>query len=324
MNLQQLEYILALDKHRNFVKAAQACFVTQPTLSAMVSKLEDELDMKIFDRSRHPMEPTQEGKAILTQAQLIINQVRELKDLSLRLHSEPEGEFRIGIIPTVAPFLLPLFLSQFLKHYPKIKLVISELTSVSIVERLQNDEIDAGILATPVGNQPLIEYPAYQEEFVLYGQFNSDVNIPVSISDLDPSQLWLLEEGHCLRMQVVNLCDLRNRHEKLHPNLEYQAGSLESIRRLVDSNGGYTVLPALATYDMTDEQRKQIRHFKSPSPARQISVVALRPWSRKRYIELLVSEIQAAVGQRSIICNTDLSVVPVFDPKSNGHKMVGG
>ncbi len=315
MNIQQLEYILALEKHRNFVKAAQACFVTQPTLSAMVSKLEDELDVKIFDRSRHPMLPTLEGKAILVQAQLIIDQVHELKELSLRLNVEPEGEFRIGIIPTIATFLLPIFLAEFLERNPRIKLIVKELTSDSILERLQNDELDAGILATPVGSLPLIEYPVYLEEFVLYGRFDTDAQHLVGVNELDMSNLWLLEEGHCLRMQVVNLCDLRSGHGRLHPNLEYQAGSLESIRRLVDSNGGFTVLPALATYGMTDEQKDKIRYFEAPSPARQISVVTLRPWSRKRHIELLVNEIKSAVGRKGIVYNTDVTVVPVLDIK---------
>ena len=323
MNIQQLEYILALDRHRNFVKASQACFVTQPTLSAMVLKLEDELDLKIFDRSRQPLVPTEEGKAVLNQARLIINQVQALKDLSARLHEEPEGEFRIGIIPTISTFLLPLFLSQFLNQYPKIKLIVSELTTASIIERLQNDEIDAGILATPVGSVPLIEHPVYQEEFVLYGSSEPETVGPVRVHDLDMSRLWLLEEGHCLRMQVVNLCDLRG-HDKLHPNLEYQAGSLESLRRLVDANGGYTVLPALATYEMTAEQKRRLRYFQPPAPARQISVVALRPWSRKRHIELLVQAIQSAVGQQGLIQSSDVSVVPVFDLKPFNHKLADG
>ncbi len=310
MNFQQLEYILAIDKHRNFVKASQACFVTQPTLSAMVLKLEEELGVKIFDRSRHPVVTTSEGEVILDYAKEIVDKVAELTDVASRLNDEPEGDFRIGIIPTIATSLLPMFLSRFLKNHPGINLYISELTTASIIDKLNRDELDAGILATPVGSVSLIEYPVYREEFLLYGKGDLHTASKVDISSLDLSKLWLLEEGHCLRMQVVNLCDM-SRGEQLHPNLQYQAGSLESLRRLVDANGGYTVLPALATIDLTDDQKKNLHFFSGPVPARQISVVAVRPWSRKRHIELLANAIIDAVGESSIIQKQKLDIIAV-------------
>lgn len=310
MNIQQLEYILAIEQYRNFVKASHACFVTQPTLSAMVGKLEEELNVKIFDRSRQPIVPTSEGEAIIMQARVIIDHVNALKEIPNKMAGKPKGEFRIGIIPTISTSLLPLFLSQFLNQYSDIKLIVSELTTASIIEKLNRDELDAGILATPVESAQLIEHPVYQEEFVFYGHNQNTSGGLIHVEDLDMNQLWLLEEGHCLRMQVVNLCELRGR-DKLHPNLEYQAGSLESLRRLVDANGGYTVLPALATYDLNEDQKQKLRYFAHPAPARQISVVSVRPWKKKHFISLLTEAIKQAVGNKGLLQHENVAIVPV-------------
>jgi LysR family hydrogen peroxide-inducible transcriptional activator len=312
MNFQQLEYIIALDKHRNFVKASESCFVTQPTLSAMVQKLEDELGVKVFDRSRHPIVPTYEGEVVLGYARQILHKSSEMKDSVSRLGDEPEGSFKLGIIPTVATSLLPVFLASFLKRYPRIDLHISELTTATIIEKLDRDELDAGIIATPAGSVSLVEYPVYREEFLLYGgdQFPAGVN--VCVTDINPGSLWLLEEGHCLRMQVVNLCDMRD-DDSLYPNLHYQAGSLESLRRLVDANGGYTVLPALSVIDLTDDQKNKIRKFKPPVPARQISVVTMRQWKRRTHIGLLVDAIKTAVDGLGIAADSDMEVIAVPD-----------
>ncbi len=319
MNFQQLEYIIALDRHRNFVRASEASFVTQPTLSAMVLKLEEELGVRIFDRSKQPIVPTSEGVMVLNYARDIIDKASELKESLLRFNDDPVGDFRIGVIPTVASSLLPVFLSGFLKSYPSINLIVSELTTATIIDKLGRDELDAGIIATPVESVKLTEYPVYREEFMLYGREAGFSEGLVSIDDIDLSRLWLLEEGHCLRMQVVNLCDMRGGN-KLHPNLQYQAGSLESLRRLVDSNGGYTVLPALSTIDLTDNQRKNLRRFEPPVPARQISVVSMRTWKCRRHIELMAAAISGAVGSLGLSTNSNLEVVPVSGLKMDTFK----
>lgn len=216
MNLQQLEYIIAIDKYRHFVKAAEACFVTQATLSMMIKKLEEELEVKIFDRSKQPVVPTDIGEKIILQAKITLQHAQKIKELINEEQDKISGELRIGIIPTLAPYLLPLFLPSYLKNYPLVKIQISELTTEEIVQRLERNEIDAGILATPLENKILIEKPLFYEQFVVYAskeeQFRNKKYLLAE--DIDVNRLWLLEEGHCLRSQVINLCELKSKEKK--------------------------------------------------------------------------------------------------------------
>jgi LysR family hydrogen peroxide-inducible transcriptional activator len=296
MNLQQLEYIVSVDTWRHFSTAAEKCHVTQPTLSMMIQRLEEELDIKIFDRSKQPVVTTTIGDKIIEQARIILSETKQLKKLVAEQKGETRGDLHIGIIPTVAPYLLPLFLNGFLKKYPNIKLRISEFTTHQIVTQLEKQQLDAGILATPLKMASVKEQPLFYEQFVVYASPDEKMMKKKYLlaDDIDVNHLWLLEEGHCLRSQVVNLCELK-RQETLMQNLDYQAGSLETLKKMVDLNNGITILPELALRDLTKKQQKKIRYFRPPAPVREISIATYRYFVKYNLIEVLKKEILASL-----------------------------
>ncbi len=292
MNLQQLEYIIAVDTHRHFVKAAEACFVTQATLSMMIKKLEDELNVLIFDRSKQPVVPTELGIKLIHQAKVVLMESRRIRELIQDEKEEVQGSLRLGVIPTIAPYLLPLFLNKFLAKYPKISIKINEFTTGQLMDKLVQQEIDVAILATPLHHVQLLETPLYYEKFMVYtpggAHFkNKKYLLP---NDIDVSKLWLLEEGHCLRSQIVNLCELKKR-TKEHANLEYEAGSLETLVRMAESNKGITILPEMALKDFSKKQLAHVYPFKAPEPSREISIVTYRHFLKAGIIDVLKAEI---------------------------------
>ncbi len=302
MNLQQLEYIIAVDKYRHFAQAAEHCHVTQPTLSMMINKLEKELGVKLFDRCHYPVVPTQEGAEIVEQAKKVLVEANLIKQIAVDKKGEIRGELKLGIIPTVAPFLLPLFLNDFLKKYPRLKLSISEYTTENIIDKLQNGELDVGILATPLRIESIKETSLYHEEFLLYSGGKEDLikKRKVIPEDIDLNRLWLLEEGHCLRSQIINLCDLK-KQEKCVANLQYEVGSIDTLKRLVDSNKGITILPELAVIDFPEETKKYLHYFKPPVPVREISIVTYRHFVKERLInhlkEAIIQKVKPLVGR---------------------------
>jgi LysR family transcriptional regulator, hydrogen peroxide-inducible genes activator len=299
MNLQQLEYIVAVDMHRHFVNAAKSCFVTQATLSMMIQKLEDELQVKIFDRSKQPVVPTESGIAIIAQAKIVLFEAARLKEIKNELSDELKGELRLGIIPTLAPYLLPLFLNSFLKKYPKVRVKITELFTEQIIEKIKNQSLDAAILATPLRDASLKEQPLFYEQFVVYASAKEEIMKKKYVlpGDIDVNHLWLLEEGHCLRSQIINLCELRKK-EVENSNFEYQAGSIETLRKMVDMNNGITVLPELAVNELTAAQKKRVRYFKYPYPVREISIVTYRHFVKQRLLDALKKEIIQSVPEK--------------------------
>ena len=308
MNLQQLEYILAVDKHRHFAKAAQNSFVTQPTLSMMIQKLEDELGIKIFDRKKQPVQPTEEGKEIIERARQIIADVSRLREYSQERKQEVSGEVRVAIIPTLAPYLLPLFLQSLMEKHPALKVKIRELVTEDIINTLKKGEIDIGLMATPVNEPALKEIPVFYEEFFAYTADEEPIAKKKYIlpKDIDLSKLWILEEGHCLRDQIFNLCELKKKDVE-SDRLHYQAGSLETLKNLVDHQKGVTILPYLATLSLTKKQQAKIRSFVQPRPVREISLVVNQNFPRKKIIEAIKKEIEdnlpdsAEVAKKRII-----------------------
>jgi LysR family transcriptional regulator, hydrogen peroxide-inducible genes activator len=292
MNLQQLEYILAVDKHRHFAKAAEACFVTQPTLSMMIQKLESELGLKIFDRKKQPIQPTEDGKAIIDRARQIMADVSHLREYTQERKHQVSGEVRMAIIPTLAPYLLPLFLNSLMKNYPQLKVKIRELVTEDIVVQLKHGELDMGIMATPLHDGALHEIPVFHEEFFAYTADTEPIAKKKYVlpKDIDLSKLWILEEGHCLRDQIFNLCELKKK-DLQSDRLHYQAGSLETLKNLVDNNQGITILPYLATLSLTKKQQTKIREFAQPKPVREISLVVNQNFPRKKIIEAMRNEI---------------------------------
>jgi LysR family hydrogen peroxide-inducible transcriptional activator len=298
MNLQQLDYIIAVDTHRHFLQAAKKCFVTQATLSMMIQKLEEELGVKIFDRSKKPVKPTDIGKKIIAQARRIAGETARIKELIKEEKGEVSGELRIGIIPTLAPYLLPLFLKKFVTGYPLVKLLISEHTTGTIIKRLKAGQLDAGILATPLNDSAVKEQVLFYEKYYLYvndkeSGFNKQYVLP---ADIDINRLWLLEEGHCMRSQILNFCELKKQHE-VDEQLHYEAGSIETLKNLVEKNFGITIIPELATHNLNSAQKKRLRYFKPPTPVREISIATHRQYVKDKLIEVLKETILAVIPE---------------------------
>jgi LysR family hydrogen peroxide-inducible transcriptional activator len=298
MTLVQLEYIVAVDTWRHFATAAAKCFITQPTLSMQLQKIEAELGVQIFDRSKVPVVPTAEGVEIIQQARVILKEVERLSEVTRERQGEIVGELRLGILPTIAPYLLPLFLKSFLEKYPGIRLKVTELTTEILVDRLKKNLLDAGLVVTPLTDPGIFEQPLFYEEFVVYVSPAETVYKKryVLAEDIDVRHLWLLEEGHCMRSQIMNLCELKSRVQ-VDNNFHYEAGSIETLKKMVEMQNGITILPKLALQDLSPQQLKMVRRFKSPAPVREVSLVTHRSLVKKRILAALQREILLAVPQ---------------------------
>ena len=311
MTFIQLEYIAAIDTYRHFATAAAHCFVTQPTLSMQVQKLEEELGLKIFDRSKQPVIPTEAGREVIEQARKILGEKHVISEIVQAKKGVLAGELRIGIIPTLAPYLLPLFIQSFTTKYPQIKLVVNEMTTEALVARLREGRIDVGILVTPLQENGIREQVLFYEELLVYvSRKNAAYKKTYMLTqDIDPNKLWLLEEGHCFRSQIVRLCELRKASRE-GSHFDYEAGSLETLRRMVELNDGITILPELAAMDLTGKQQQLIRHFKKPTPMREVSLVVHRDFVKQRLVQALHQEILLSVPEK-LRLNKNQNVVPI-------------
>lgn len=311
-SITQLEYIWAVYKHGHFAKAAEACSVTQPTLSMQVQKLEEDLGVIIFDRSRKPILLTDVGKKIIEQIQTVLFEAKKIEGIISQSESNTvHGELIVGVIPTIAPYLLPLMLPVLKKSYPDLKLKIMELQTSRIIEQLSNDEIDVGILATPLNIPKVIEIPMYYEPFlVLSNKGHSLSNMKkVKYANLNMDDVWLLEEGHCLRNQVLDICALKP-SKAAKRNFEFESGSLETLKRLVNSYGGYTLIPQLASEDLGSNT--QLIPFERPIPSREIGLVYQRAHYKENLIETLSEAILKSIpAEISRIRQKDLEVIGI-------------
>ncbi len=298
MTLTQLSYIVAVDRYRHFATAAEKSYVTQPTLSMQIHKLEDELGITIFDRSKSPVVPTEIGKKIIKQAQEMLKQAKHIEDLASLTEDELHGTFRIGIIPTVAPYLLPLFLRNFREKYPEVRLVFEEVVTEKLLDLLDQDYLDIGVIATPAERGNIFEEDLYYEPFLGYVSKNHPLakKDRITIDDLEGANLWLLNEGHCFRDQTVKLCK-KFRKDKLEDSkIEFESGNLETLKQLVEQNFGMTLLPYLAK-NQIDEQcaKAHLRFFDDPVPRRKIRVVYGREYLKKNIIEAFKDEILSSI-----------------------------
>ncbi|MEJ5993983.1 hydrogen peroxide-inducible genes activator [Pedobacter sp. Du54] len=295
MTLVQLEYVVAVDTYRSFIIAADKCFITQPTLSMQIQKLEEFLNVKIFDRSKQPVVPTEIGAQIIAQARLVLQENMKIKELINSQQQNIVGELKIGIIPTIAPYLLPEVIAAMLGRYPDLKLLIWEYTTEDIIHHLKTGVIDCGILATPLVDQAIVETPLYYENFVSYISKNSKLykKKTIDAEDLADENIWLLNEGHCMRTQVLNIC--RSTKNNRLQSLTYNTGSVETLVRMVDVNDGATLLPELAIKELNSKQLNKIRYFKSPEPVREISLVTHKNFIKKRMLNALMDEILALI-----------------------------
>ena len=301
MTLQQLEYIIAVDCHRHFGKAAEHCHVTQPTLSAMIQKLEEELGVRLFDRGVQPIEPTSVGKKVIEQAQNVLKKTQHIKEIVDEEQGSIRGTFRLGILPTIAPYLLPRFYVKFMKLYPSLDIRMVEMKISEIEIALVKGELDAAIIATEPDNKHLKSETLYFEEF--YGYVSTLEPIfqekVIRTSDIKGKHLWLLEEGHCFRDQLVKFCNL----EGLQSRVAYRLGRMETFMRMVESGQGITIIPELALPQLNTCQQELVRPFGIPRPTREIRLVTKQDFVRHTLLNLLVKEIKNAVPESMLEIN---------------------
>ncbi len=291
MNFQQLEYIIAVDRFKHFGKAAQHCHVTQPTLSMMIIQLEEELGIQIFDRSTKPILTTKAGAFIIAKAHHILHQKRELENLSNADYENKQGSITIGIIPTLAPYLLPLFIQSLSEKYPLLEVNIEETNTSAILSKLKSEDIDIGIMATPLQENGFQTVPIFYEAFYLFGNIKSDKQYVVP-DDIDPERLLLLEEGHCLSTQVSRLCKL---HKNTSTHVNYRIGSLETLKILVRQNQGITILPELAIPYLDSLDSSRVKAFEKPVPGREISMVSRFPSFKTGFAQIVKKVILDSV-----------------------------
>ena len=295
VSLIQLEYIIALDTYKSFSVAADKCFVTQPTLSMQVKKMENDLGIIIFDRTAQPIESTKIGREIIDQARIILSESKKIQEIIQANNNTLKGELRIGIIPSLAPYLLPLFIGSFAKKNPDIKVIVKEFLSEEIAENLKKEIIDIGILVTPLLEKDLNEQPVFYEKILVYCNENHPFAKleEISIQQIANEKIWLLTHGHCFRNQVINLCKMKKQGNNLP--FTYESASIETLIKLTDIEGGLTLIPELALTDLTSAKKKQAKTIKNLSPIREVSLVTSKVFIKKRMQELLLEEILSSL-----------------------------
>ncbi|WP_075343402.1 LysR family transcriptional regulator [Tenacibaculum agarivorans] len=307
MTITQLKYTLAVAEHKNFTIAAEYCFVTQPTLSMQIQKLEEELDAKIFNRSKKPIELTPVGKKIVEQAKVIVDESNRIIDIVHQQKGYIGGEFKLGIIPTIMPTLLPMFLKNFTKTYPKVQLIIEELTTDEIIRKLTDGHIDAAIAATPLSNEAIKERVLYYEPFVglIPEEHRLFEKSKLEVQDLELEDILLLEDGHCFKNSVINLCKMNKKDEDKKFHLE--SGSFDTLIKLSKDGLGMTLLPYLNTLDLAEEDQKHLREFHTPPPAREVSLIYHKSQLKMQLIEALKSNIDGII--RGAIAFSDVDII---------------
>ncbi|TDP60901.1 LysR family hydrogen peroxide-inducible transcriptional activator [Flavobacterium dankookense] len=313
MTITQLQYVLAVAEHKNFTLAAEKCFVTQPTLSMQIQKIEEELAIQIFDRTKKPIQLTEIGQKIVNQAKNIVNEADRIHDIVEQQKGFIGGEFRLGIIPTVMPTLLPMFLNNFIKKYPKVKLIIEELNTNEIISKLKNGHLDAAIAVTPLEDEKIKEIVLYFEPFVAYVPENhsSFKKQEITIDDLDINEILLLQDGHCFRDGILNLCKNKGQNENNHFQIE--SGSFETLIKLADEGLGTTLLPYLHTLDLNEKNKTKLRHFASPKPAREVSLIFPKNELKIHIIDALRNSISGVV--RGAIAFQNVEIISPIQKK---------
>lgn len=298
MTLQQLEYIVAVEKYRHFAKAAESCHVTQSTLSMMIQKLEQELEINIFDRKTQPIEPTPIGVTLLAQAKVILYNAKQFKELALSEKEQESGKVTFGIIPTVAPYVLPKLFNILQERNPNINLHVKEITTAEIINQLEKAEIDMALLATPLNNPNLLEIPIYYERFFAYVSPTEPLyNIinEYEMRHLPTDHLWILKEGHCLRNQVMRLCESESGF-----STTYEAGSIDTLVKIVDTNGGYTIIPELHLDFLSEKQKANVRPIVNPEPNREISLVVRNDYVKEKLLNVIAKNISDTIPENML------------------------
>ena len=291
MTLVQLSYIVAVDKHKNFGVAAKHCKVTQPTLSMQIQKLEEDLGVVLFDRSVQPIKTTRIGQQLVTQAKNLLREAQTFTEMVAEEKDETRGEIRIGVIPTLAPYLMPLFLKDFMRNNPHLRVIVEELQTDQILQKFDDSEIDLGLLVTPIEHEGLKSEVIFYEPFLAYVSDWSALakNSKVDQKDLNSNDLWLLTDGHCFREQSLLICKNRKKTLDQNKNLRVESGSLETLKKMIDQESGFTLLPYLATMDV--QNSKKLKEFYAPVPAREVSVIYSKYFRKNKIKDSLIDSI---------------------------------
>jgi len=289
VNIQQLEYILAVDQLKSFSKAADYCHVTQATLSAMVKKLEEQLDIVIFDRKANPIATTENGREVLLQAQQVVAHANALLSSSKAINQKMEGKVKVGIIPTIASSVLPLIMKPFVENYPLLHLEIHEVTTNQMIKDLREGKLDVGILSTPIASTDLETQILYVEDLRLYGYLSGGKK-QISQSALSQERIFLLQEGHCLRDQIIQLCDLK-KSKSLPANLSVESNTFDTLLNLVDTFQGMTLLPSLYVQQLSEGRKRHLLEISDGTLRREVSICYYRPYAKWNIIRRLQAEI---------------------------------
>lgn len=316
MNTRQYQYILSAAETRNFGLAAEKCSITQSTLSTMIGRFEAEIDIKIFDRSTKPITITKEGEQIIDQIKIIEKEIFNLWELTQSIKGELTGEVKMGVIPTIAPYLLPDFLSDFTQEMSHMKLIVNEIATEHIIDLLVRRELDVGIVALPIHHNTLEEMPLYNEPFVLYDCTGKKSRKIKNLESIDYSRFWLLKEGHCLHNQVRTLCEIKSSQGYESSNLEFRAGSIESLIRFVRKNQGTTLLPHLACLDFPARDSKSLNYFCSPVPVRTVGLLYHRHFAKKQLLEKIQGTILKNVTPRLVASKREMVLPPFLKTSS--------
>ena len=302
MTLQQLEYIVAVYRTRHFVKAAEACGVTQPTLSAMIQKLEAELDVKLFERSSQQVVPTPIGKVVVEQAWKVLNRARKLKDIVAEEKKSLTGTFRLGILPTIAPYLLPRFFPRLMRENSSLEIRVVEMKTAYIRRSIDRGEIDAAVMVDTGDLDDYALTTLFYEQFLAYVSPSDQLSAKKSIktSDLSNELLWLLDEGHCFRDQLVKYCQLKAAKTS---QSAYSLGSIETFMRIVENGQGMTFIPELATMQLTPTQKELVRPFAIPIPTREVVMATSKAFVRQSLLDMIVGQIRNSVPEKMLKLN---------------------
>ncbi|MDR3220242.1 MAG: hydrogen peroxide-inducible genes activator [Dysgonamonadaceae bacterium] len=298
MNIQQLEYVIAVDNFRHFARAAEVCFVTQPTLSMMIQKLEDELAVKIFDRTKHPVEPTAIGKQIIEQAHISLRHFKQIKEIVENEQNIVTGSFKLGIIPTIASYLVPVLLQKHHADNNEIELTLKETTTHNMINDILKGTLNGGILAGPLHHPELSEYPLYYEKFYAYvsPQDASYQEKEIDLDKIDITDVWLLENEHCLRGQIERLCQLKKKSTTDDTSfVRYESGSIDTLINVVDYNPGITIIPEMHAMGLSEEKQENLRPFKNMMAVREVSLVVSNEYVRKTMLNKILDIIKDSV-----------------------------
>lgn len=313
MTITQLEYVVAVATYKSFVAAAEKCFVTQPTLSMQIHKLEDELNVKIFDRNKHPINTTEVGVEIVKQAKIILAEAGKISEIIRDKTGQIAGKFKMAIIPTLAPYIVPSILNVLSTKYPDLQLSIEELQTKDILRKLKDDELDCALVSTPLDDNGIQEFPLFHETLVAYFGKNEPAlaKKSITVDDINLDRFWMLNEGNCLRNQVINLCSEHIAKQREDKPYTYETSNVETLRKMVDTIGGSTILPEFSTLDFTEEHQDQIRYFDNEEPVREISMITNTHFVRKYILEKLMEDILSVVPEKMKIQKANRKILRI-------------